>query len=351
MNNGKNLILLFGPSRSGTTWIGKIFDSHPTAIYRHEPDAVHPLSDVPLIIDRHDYDQYAPLLRAYTDSLRGMNHHRICGKLPVQPKAYAGAIRRQLQWLSIAGARTAARASLHLPTYDPARHSHTATPVVWKSVSGLGRLGALLHSHPEAKAVLILRHPCGYVSSHLRGTVEKRFGSSGARKGRRKALPVPLRPMAEQEYGLSNEDYGDLTREESLTWRWLLFQEWARRQTESLPNCKLVWYDDLCRDPTEGFKDLFAFSGLEWTAHTEDFLSKTVSSQRDHYYSVFKDPLVAATRWQEELPPDVIDRILSIARRSTAVATWLDGQSAAVDGQANHHGMTGIEAMLKDATR
>ena len=83
MNNGKNLILLFGPSRSGTTWIGKIFDSHPTAIYRHEPDAVHPLSDVPLIIDRHDYDQYAPLLRAYTDSLRGMNHHRICGKLPV----------------------------------------------------------------------------------------------------------------------------------------------------------------------------------------------------------------------------------------------------------------------------
>lgn len=350
MNNGKNLTFLFGPSRSGTTWIGKVFDSHPTAIYRHEPDAVYPLADVPLLVDRSEYDRYTPSLQAYTARLRGMNHHRICGKLPLQPKAYAGALRRHLQWLSIVAARAAARASVTLPAYDPARHSYPDARVMWKSVSGLGRLGALLHSHPEAKAVLILRHPCGYVSSHFRGTVEKRFGGSGPRNGRKKMLPVPLRPMAEQEYGLTNEEYGDLRREETLTWRWLLFQEWARRQTEHLPNCKVVWYDDLCRDPVTGFKELFAFAELEWTSHTEGFLRKTVSSQRDHYYSVFKDPLVAAMRWQEELPPDVIDRILAVARRSSAVAAWLDKQPPALHFRPTDDHTPAVGDTLRDAT-
>lgn len=327
----KNLILLFGPPRSGTTWIAKIFDSHPEVVYRHEPDAVYPLADIPLLVGQEEYQEYAPALKEYTSRLLGMSHYRVCGKLPLPPKSYAGPFRRRWQLLSIACARTAARASLNMSVYEPAHRLIGSTPpVVWKSVSGLGRLGALMHAHPQAKAVLILRHPCGYVSSQLRGSVEKRFGSSGAKKGRRKVLPPPLRPLAKQEYGLTNEDYGDLSREESLTWRWLLFQEWARRQTANSPNCKMVWYDDLCRNPEEGFKDLFAFTGLEWTSHTEDFLRKTVSSQKDHYYSVFKDPLVAATRWQEELSPEAVDRILAIARRSSTVATWLEQQPPAI---------------------
>ena len=31
-------ILLVGLPRSGTTWVGKIFDSHPSTLYLHEPD-------------------------------------------------------------------------------------------------------------------------------------------------------------------------------------------------------------------------------------------------------------------------------------------------------------------------
>ena len=31
-------IFVFGMPRSGTSWLGKIFDSHPDVVFRHEPD-------------------------------------------------------------------------------------------------------------------------------------------------------------------------------------------------------------------------------------------------------------------------------------------------------------------------
>ena len=43
---GKSLLLV-GMARSGTSWIGKIFDSQPTTLYKHEPDRSIP--DVPMI--------------------------------------------------------------------------------------------------------------------------------------------------------------------------------------------------------------------------------------------------------------------------------------------------------------
>ena len=34
----QSAILILGSPRSGTTWLAKIFDSHPDILYRHEPD-------------------------------------------------------------------------------------------------------------------------------------------------------------------------------------------------------------------------------------------------------------------------------------------------------------------------
>src|SRR6185312_4530492 len=49
----KPCILIFGLPRSGTTWIGKLFDSHPDTLYRHEPDSVRRLS-MPLFPEKED---------------------------------------------------------------------------------------------------------------------------------------------------------------------------------------------------------------------------------------------------------------------------------------------------------
>ena len=57
-------ILLFGMPRSGTTWLGKIFDSHPLVLYRHEPDTWQRLTDVPIVAGRVTTPTYETRLRA-----------------------------------------------------------------------------------------------------------------------------------------------------------------------------------------------------------------------------------------------------------------------------------------------
>ena len=43
----ERIILILAAPRSGTTWLAKIFDSHPDVLYRHEPDTVLRATDLP----------------------------------------------------------------------------------------------------------------------------------------------------------------------------------------------------------------------------------------------------------------------------------------------------------------
>lgn len=323
---GKGLILLFGRPRSGTTWIAKIFDSHPDVVYKHEPEATRPLKEVPLWVPENEVEKYAASLRDYSQEVSRMSHHRIVGKLPLLDKSYAHAWQKRIQLLTVAGARLAERLSVNLPVYDPGRAAVAqGAPVVWKSVVGLGRLPALLKALPDAKGVVILRHPCGYVSSQLRGLSGGHFG--GVRgSGIVKRLLPPLRKLAEDKYQLTPEEFSQALPEQRLAWRWLLSYDSVLSQVAGLPNCTTVWYDDLCLDPVKGFQELFACTGLSWGAATEAFLDQTTLLKKDSYYSIFKDPSVSALRWRDELSPEVINRILDIACRNPLMASWLERQ-------------------------
>jgi hypothetical protein len=63
------LILLFGLPRSGTSWVGKIFDSHPSTIYRHEPDSRGALNDVALLPAPSEIDCFLPAARRFVGNL------------------------------------------------------------------------------------------------------------------------------------------------------------------------------------------------------------------------------------------------------------------------------------------
>ena len=80
------LTLLFGMPRSETTWLGKIFDSHPGTLYRHEPDNSALREHVPLYANPVEWPNYVSACREFIASLPALNSSRVAASLPVQAR-------------------------------------------------------------------------------------------------------------------------------------------------------------------------------------------------------------------------------------------------------------------------
>src|SRR4030095_14825503 len=62
--------------RSGTTWIGKTFDSHPNMPYRHEPNSGRVLKAMPLIAPIENADKYRSITVPFVELLEEINTPR-----------------------------------------------------------------------------------------------------------------------------------------------------------------------------------------------------------------------------------------------------------------------------------
>jgi hypothetical protein len=158
----------------------------------------------------------------------------------------------------------------------------------------------MLECLPEARSVHIVRHPCGYVASVLRGEAGARFDHNAA------AEDFPIYEMLAttgpaRRRGLTLDRFRLMPVVERLAWRWVIFNELAVEETASLARNRILYYEELCASPEPVARELFDFCGLDWNAQTARFLHASTSRSRADYYSVFKDPLESAWRWQSEL--------------------------------------------------
>ena len=310
--------------RSGTTWLGKIFDSHPDTLYRHEPDTWLPIAQVPLLVPAADYARYQGVVREYLDGVPSMRADRVVGKQPIFAKRYASAARIQLYKVGITLSKVGGRFGREFPVGFAPR-GQQLTRLVWKSIESLGRWGLFMSSVPDARGVQIIRHPCGYVSSVLRGEADRRFTHGEA------ARDVGIfRMLSETEQarrrGLTLDDLMGMHASERLAWRWVLFNEKAAEETAGEPRCLPVYYEELCADPIGVIHRLFEHCALDWSPQTEQFLNASTSSSRADYYSVFKNPGESAWRWMAQLPADDIRRVKAVAERSRIGAPYLDSR-------------------------
>ncbi len=289
--------------RSGTTWLGKIFDSHPMVLYRHEPDTWQRLTDVPIVASRATRAMHEVRLSAFVESLPAMHADRVCGKRPLFPKSYASRVAVRHYALASALHKGLARAGVETEPPRPPQPTRGRTyRLVWKSIESLGRLGLLLECLPDARSVHIVRHPCGYVASVLRGEAAARFGHNAAAEDfpiyELLAATAPARRR-----GLTLERFQLMPVVERLAWRWVIFNELAVEDTAGADRNRILYYEELCASPEPVARELFEFCALSWNSQTAQFLRSSTSRARGDYYSVFKDPLASAWHWQAELPP------------------------------------------------
>ncbi len=313
-------ILLFGMPRSGTTWLGKVFDSHPCTLYRHEPDSFGSLNAIPLFPRLQDAELYRRLLQQFVADLPETRSARVTGKLPLFPKAYQGPLAFQVRKLLLLGSKAlgrVSRADLPLPAMIDRGYSGDAW-LVWKSIESLGRLGVIAGLLPDCHAVHILRHPCGYVSSVLRGESQGQLGGDVPSSEDYGIYELLLQTAEARAHDLTLDGLRALRPVERLAWRWVIYNEKAINDCTDLPACTRVRYEDLCADPVSGYQALFAATGLPWDEQSEAFVRASTESTSGSYYSVFRNPLDAARSWEQQLATEDIQRVLAITRGSRA---------------------------------
>jgi hypothetical protein len=312
------LILLFGMPRSGTTWIGKIFDSHPDTLYRHEPDSRGALKTIPLVTAVADSEQYRSAITGFVTGLPRVNTPRAAASLPMFPKRYQSAVQLCIKKASVFATKAAEPLIRDLPVIDFVRYDKIVDlRVVWKSIESLGRLGVILRVAPDSRAVHILRHPCGYVASVLSGETTRHFSSKTASSEDYPVYEMLLAVSSDKKRNPSLEDLKLMEPVERLAWRWVLFNEIALAGSKGFESCTVLRYEDLCAEPLGKARALLRFAGLDWHSQVEHFIRRSTASNSDHYYSVFKDPADSSTKWQHELPASQIDAIIKVVRQSS----------------------------------
>lgn len=303
----RKVILLFGLPRSGTTWIGKIFDSHPDVLYRHEPDSVQRLT-LPMLTAALN-DEQSDELEQFVSKACNSSAIKVVGKQPILAKSYLSQLQLALYRMGVFAARGLGSLGIDNPVmFTP--HPRDAV-LVWKSIESLGRIGPL-KTALDAHAIHIIRHPCGYVNSVIRGERLNRFDGSEASSEDFNLLEQLLQTNYAKVCNLDLQHLRELTPEERLAWRWVLFNTKAMEDSKSADIHPLI-YEQICTDPVEEAKKMFAAVDLTWREETEKFLqTSTGDSNKDDYYSVFKIPLVSAYKWREELSTAQQDLILRV---------------------------------------
>ena len=181
--DGEDVVFVLGAPRSGTTWLAKIFDSHPDVIYRHEPDTVLRSKSIPVI----DSDTQGAIrtedVREYLLRLFALRSPKSAGSLPMFRKRFRPASMEYLRSCTVYGAKIAASAGLsslaNIAIPDlVSRKGEGPLRYVLKSVSARGRVKLFAAALPKSKTVFLVRHPCGQVASTLNGIAKGKFEKS-----------------------------------------------------------------------------------------------------------------------------------------------------------------------------
>jgi hypothetical protein len=325
------LISVIGLPRSGTSWLGKVFDSHPDTEYRHEPDKHVRSVEVPGILPLAELPAREAALRSFVGAVLASRHPDVVGKRPHFAKRHRGRARAALRSTLAAAAKCLPepiRSELSIPELIS---RPTASPrLVWKSINGVGRIGALATLLPQARFLLLCRHPGGQIASILRGVATGKLPALPADSGDGQ-LATLVSSDHGRRHGLAVDGLRELGVVERMTWRWVLFMEKALEEIELLPNCRLVSYEALCASPVPLAREVFRFAGLGWEPQSERFVLESSSARPSGgFFGVHRQSPQVAGRWRSELEPAQVEAVTEVLSRSRLHVLWRgDSVSAA----------------------
>lgn len=311
-------ILINGLGRSGTSWVQKVFDHHPSVLAIHEPDLVYRFGDV--ITDQ--------TVSEMAEKYFGRRPLRAMRKRPILRKPYRNAAAHYLRNSYIYGASVVStllpktqRPFVQVPDFtSPPGPSH----IVVKTVTRQSFAPDFALSNPDMKVIYIVRHPCGYVASQ----------SKGMQSGKMPSVFLPQREELARIYSFDGRDAkklqeSDFTELEIMAYRWSVLNDIVLRKVDGCDNMRVILYEELCASPREAFAELLEWCGLDWPKECDAFITRSLDRDDDAegYHDLVRNPLTAATRWSMTLPIEDQQQVISIAKKSRAFSLF-HGSSA-----------------------
>lgn len=250
-------IFLMGMARSGTSWVGQIFDSCPEVRYRFQP------------------------MFSYEFRRREFSK-KLLEEIYESKDAFIS--QRNLAEFSEASLHYAAFEKVDSPGFMVAkmiRFHHLAE-----------------HLMQEGKIVYLVRHPCGAINSWLRSPESKNCDEpeewrTGAKK-------------KEREKGKSGvKEYCGFEDWKIVTLKYI-------HLSEQLPNrCRILSYEAMVDDTVRETHAIFDWCGIPFTKQTREFIDLSKRSHSDDPYAVQKDSKQVKDQWRSQLDPNIQAAIIN----------------------------------------
>ena len=310
-------IFIVGGARSGTTFLGKLLDSHPDVLYRHEPDSVLVNTEIPFVPRHEELQQHVEPARRYLEALCHVRATKVCGQTPVFDKTYRSRLQKQYFLAGLYLAKAVERAGSPflkkpLPVADCIRRG-TGERIVFviKSVDSPWRTVLFSEAKPNFRFIHIVRHPCAVVNSRLRGIQSKLMAS-------KTYLRPPFEAGMAEGFPFSLEELEASSYEEKAAFLWMICNQRIHDDMAGREGYCMVSYDDLCRDLMPTTRRLFDFAGLSWNGQTERFIRDLESRDpgEEGYFNVLRAPLAAVDKWRQQLTSEQIGRIERVVNHS-----------------------------------
>lgn len=286
-------ILVTGPPRSGTTWVGMTLALDQSLGYLHEPFNVstsHGVSPGKFermfqYVDVANEARYAPGL----ERAMRFDHATAAALAQVRTPRELGRVLRDRRRF-----RTAAREHRRPLLKDPI----AVFSAEWFA------------ARYDASVVLTLRHPAAVAGSFERLGWRPRFRLLAEQEPLRNGL---LEPFADEL-----DDYARTPRSplESGAFMWRLIASVLDGYRARHPDWVLVRQEDLSVDPVPGFESLFAHLGLDFDDRIRAAVVANSSAENATSlaspHAIRLDSRAAVASWKRHLSPDEIARVREI---------------------------------------
>jgi len=265
---GNKTIFITGHGRSGTTWIGNVFRKSPKVLYNNEPCN-------PEKVKGGDYSSWFRYVRHDGNDPFFKN---------CLDSAFKGLITYRTPWLR----------------QKPYRRLLPGYRLVIKEVASFMSIEWIYKRYrPEILAVV--RHPCAVALS------EKKKRTSVVRSieeivKQSDLVKCHLRPYLEvmEKAKRPYEIYGAI---------WGARNRVMADLIPNYPEWKIIFYEDICKNPLSCFRQLFHHFCLDWSGRVEKFIEQTTTKEKPGTYSISRTTGKQINKWKSEMSRFEIEQV------------------------------------------